>query len=215
MKVGKKFLTKILLSFMVEQAFRRLEARAALMHESPPIFDAMKTHKARVSLVSAAAAAAVLSMSYVNAQDIMPSPPRTDIRVRPNGPDNFLAPGIKDVKAQCGSRSLSTVIGTIINKRNASQSYTPVFQGQLLDECIEPTYPNCSNLPPGILCIPNGCNKYKPGEIITEKGSAVTIPANGEKTVMISIPNRDFKTATFSAGITKATVVPLPKTCLF
>lgn len=176
----------------------------------------MKIYKASIFLFSFAALALTSKSGYVKAEPASPPQPMLNLHITTNNPvDRFSAPVVKDVKFLCGSPGSSRVFGTIKNNSTTTQSYTAVFKGQYVDECIEPTYPNCSNLPPGILCIPNGCNKYKPGEIITEKGSAVTIPANGEKTVMISIPNRDFKTATFSAGITKATVVPLPKTCLF
>lgn len=176
----------------------------------------MKTYKASIFFVSFVAFAAAFKGNSVEAEPVSSPQPMPDIHITTTNPVvRFSAPIVKDAKFHCGSRSLSSVSGTIRNNSTTTQSYTAVFTGQYLDECIEPTYPDCSNLPPGYLCMPNGCNKYKAGEIITVKAAAVTLPVNGEKTVMISIPNRDFKTATFSAGLTKATVVPLPKTCLF
>ena len=138
---------------------------------------------------------------------------------RPNGSiitaPLLLAPAIKDVKYSCGNPSTSKVFGTLINKNATVQTYTPIFKGQKLDQCIEYYPANCSGLPAGTLCIPTKCKTIKPGEVVTIKGSPVVIPANGQKQAFVNIPNTSYQSATLNVGSVKANVAPLPETCIF
>ncbi|MDD5392322.1 MAG: hypothetical protein PHE17_04820 [Thiothrix sp.] len=127
----------------------------------------------------------------------------------------LLAPVIKDVKYVCGNPSSSSVIGTLVNKNTTPQTYTPVFKGQKLNQCVEYYPVDCSGMPAGSLCIPTKCKTTKPGEFVTIKGSPVVVPANGQKQASIGVPNTDFQSATLNVGTVKANVAPLPHSCIF
>ncbi len=159
---------------------------------------------------------AIMGVSTAAANNTIRIPANTNVTVPSTHiPPLLLAPAIKDTKYSCGNPSSSSVTGMLVNKNGIAQTYTPVFKGQELDQCIEYYPADCSGQPAGSLCIPTKCKTTKPGAFVTVKGSPVTVPANSQKQAFISIPNSDYQSASLNVGTVKAAISPLPHTCIF
>lgn len=164
-----------------------------------------------------ATVAITLSVGIANADNLVRAPiPNAATTISHQVPSPLLlAPVIQEAKYNCGSTSTSSVVATLINKNGVEQTYTPTFKGQKLDQCVEYYPADCSGLPAGSICLPTKCKTTKAGEMITVKGSAVVVPANGQKQAVITVPNTDFQSAAISVGTVKANLSPLPQTCIF